>query len=86
MRKTDAGGIGTLLPGHYLLKTRKGKRALQHTPARPGSDRAFLFPGKIPDSSQDHRSCDKLFLGKSRGPAYVALTQATAGRVLPGES
>ena len=58
----------------------------QHTPARPGRDRAFLFPGKIPDSSQDHRSCDKLFLGKSRGPAYVALTQATAGRVLPGKA
>jgi len=29
LRKTDAGGIGALLPGHYLLlKTRKGKRAL----------------------------------------------------------
>ena len=29
IRKTDAGGIRALLPGHYLLlKTRKGKRAL----------------------------------------------------------
>ena len=28
MRRTDAGGIGALLPGFYLLlKTRKGKRA-----------------------------------------------------------
>ena len=27
MRKTDAGGIG-LLTGNFLLKTRKGKRAL----------------------------------------------------------
>ena len=65
---------------------KKTQGYMQHTPARPGRDRAFLFPGKIPDSSQDHRSCDKLFLGKSRGPAYVALTQATAGRVLPGKA
>ena len=29
VRRTDAGGIGALLPGHYLLlKTRKDKRAL----------------------------------------------------------
>jgi len=49
MRKTDAGGIGTLLPGHYLLlKTCKGKRALAAAFGRLPTARVIKTPSNAP--------------------------------------
>jgi len=49
MRKTDAGGIGTLLPGHYLLlKPRKGRRALATAIGRLPKARVIKGPSNAP--------------------------------------
>ena len=47
MKKTDAGGIG-LLPGYYLLKTRKGKRALATALGRLPKARVIKTPSNSP--------------------------------------
>jgi len=48
MRKTDAGSIGTLLPGHCLLKTRKGKRALATALGQLPKARVIKTPSNAP--------------------------------------
>ena len=49
MRKTDVGGFGALLPGHYLLlKTRKGKRALATAIGRFPKARVIETPSNAP--------------------------------------
>jgi len=47
--KTDAGDIGALLPGRYLLlKTRKGKRALATAIGRFPKARVIETPSNAP--------------------------------------
>jgi len=49
MRRTDAGGIGELLPGRYLpLKTREGKRALATAIGRLPKARVIKNPSNAP--------------------------------------